>query len=225
MSGLKLYTYFRSSAAYRVRIALNLKGLNYTPVVVDLRNESGDQHRSAYRDLNPQGLVPTLLEDDFALSQSIAILEYLDEVCPHPPLLPADAQGRATVRSLAQVIACDIHPLNNLRVLNYLKNVMRQDEEARQVWYRHWIAEGFGAIERQLECYDSNRRFCYGDHPTLADICLVPQVYNARRFGCELQDYPQIVAIDHYCSSLSAFAKAAPERQADASVLSQKFIE
>jgi maleylacetoacetate isomerase len=209
---LTLYTYFRSSAAYRVRIAANLKGIRYRPQFVHLLK--GEQHLPAYRMLNPQGLVPVLVVDETALTQSLAIIEYLEEAYPEPPLLPKALKDRAYVRALAASIACDIHPLNNLRVICYLKETLNQDEKARLAWIQHWIQEGLEAFEKHLD--RTQGRFCFGDRPTLADVCLVPQIYNARRFGCDLHDFPRIQAIDQHCLALRAFQQAAPENQPDA---------
>lgn len=214
MAALELYTYFRSSAAYRVRIALNLKGLRYEPRFVHL--SKGEQHLPQYRKLNPQALVPTLVEAGCVLTQSLAIIEYLEEAYPEPPLLPKDLKERAYARALALSIACDIHPLNNLRVIHYLKDTLNQSEPVRLCWIQHWIEEGFRAFEQCLEAQGRSGRFCLGDTPTLADICLVPQVFNARRFGCDLAVFPKIEAIDGHCLCLPAFQKAAPENQPDA---------
>ncbi len=211
---MKLYTYFRSSAAYRVRIALHLKGLGYDAEFIDLRH--GAERLSGYRDLNPQGLVPVLVDGGQVLSQSLAIIEYLDETHPEPPLLPDTAVARARVRALAQLIACDIHPLNNLRVLHYLERSLDCDEAARLCWYRHWVDEGLAALETLLANHPATGRFCHGDTPTLADLCLVPQVYNARRFRCELAVYPTLGRINEACLALAAFQAAAPENQVDA---------
>jgi maleylpyruvate isomerase len=212
---MKLYGYFRSSAAYRVRIALNLKGLAAEHVPVHLRK--GEQRAAPFAALNPQKLVPALETDDGALlTQSLAIIEYLDEVHPHPALLPPDALGRARVRSLALAIACDIHPLNNLRVLKHLNRALGLDEEARNVWSRQWIAEGFTAFEAMLAHDPRTGRFCHGDQPTLADVFLVPQVANAERVDCDLTPYPTITRIAAAARALPAFADAAPDRQPDA---------
>lgn len=212
---MKLYDYFRSSAAYRVRIALNLKGVEYQQVPVSL--VKGEQSAAPFLDINPQGLVPALeLDDGTLLSQSLAICEYLDEAHPTPALLPAGALSRARVRALAQAIACDIHPLNNLGVMKYLKGALSIGEEAAAQWYGHWVSEGFAALEQRLEGEGETGRFCHGERPTLADLCLVPQVYNARRFAIDLSDYPGIVAVDAACTALQAFAAAAPENQPDA---------
>lgn len=212
---MKLYSYFRSSAAYRVRIALNLKGIAYEQVPVNLLK--GEEKGDDYRKVNPQGLVPALVTaDGRVLTQSLAICEYLEEVYPYPPLLPADAAGRARVRALANLLACEIHPLNNLRVLQYLTGTLGVDEEQKLAWYRHWVVEGFNALEALLADSSNTGRFCHGDQPTLADVCLVPQVFNARRFKCELSPYPTIQRIGEACEALPAFQAAAPEQQPDA---------
>lgn len=212
---MKLYTYFRSSAAYRVRIALNLKGLLWEAVAVHLLR--GEENAPAYRRISPLGTVPTLITDDGqALTQSLAIIEYLEETHPQPPLLPADPLGRARVRALALTIACDIHPLNNLRVLNYLTQRLGADEEEKRAWYRHWVTEGLAALEKLLTAHPATGSFCHGDAPTLADCCLVPQVFNARRFDCPLDEFPTIRRIVENCEALPAFAAAAPANQADA---------
>ena len=210
---MKLYTYFRSSAAYRVRIALNLKGIAYEPVPIDLR--SGAQRRVQYLEMNPQGLVPALEDGGTVFGQSLAILEYLDETHPQPPLLPRSPADRARVRSLALSIACDLHPLNNLRVLNYLRTDLGQDEGAVNDWYRHWIAEGFAALEEEAR-RDGSGRHLFGSEVTLADVCLVPQMFNARRFDCDLEPYPTLRAISEHLESLPEFARAAPAAQPDA---------
>lgn len=209
-----LHDFWRSSAAYRVRIALNLKGLDYEAVAHSLpRSEQRTAHFLA---LNPQGMVPALQIGEQVITQSLAIMEYLDELRRDPPLLPADPFARASVRAMALAIACDIHPLNNLRVLNYLRAEFAADETAVTVWIKRWIGEGFGALESQVRAHSSAGRFCFGDAATLADACLVPQMYNARRFGCDLQAFPTLVAIDAHCRALDAFGKAAPEHQPDA---------
>lgn len=218
----KLYTYFRSSAAYRVRIALGLKGLAYDSVAVHLVRDGGQQHADAYRAINPQALVPSLETEASAngsatLTQSLAIMEYLEEAYPDAPaLLPADLPGRARVRALAQVVACEIHPLNNLRVLRYLTQEMGLSSQQKDAWYAHWIALGLGALEEMLATSSATGQFCHGDTPTLADCCLVPQVFNARRFGCPTQSYPTIERIVASCEQLPAFALAAPGQQPDA---------
>ncbi|MGQ0591366.1 MAG: maleylacetoacetate isomerase [Gammaproteobacteria bacterium] len=214
-----LYTYFRSSAAYRVRIALNLKGITYEPRFVHLAR--GEQHAAAYRALNPQGLVPVLVHGARVLTQSLAILEYLDEGFPTPPLLPPAPELRARARAFTGLVACDIHPLDNLRVLRYLEHALGQGPEARGQWYRHWIQEGFRALETMLGetmlGVDAGAgAYCLGQGPTIADVCLIPQVYNARRFDCDLRDFPHIQAIEAHCMTLPAFRQAAPEAQADA---------
>jgi maleylpyruvate isomerase len=208
-----LYGHAMSSASYRVRIALAIKGLQVRSVLLDLR--AGEQRLGEFLRVNCQGLVPALaLDDGTVLTQSTAIIEYLDDVHPDPPLLPQAPAARARVRALAQMITCDVHPLNNLRVLQYLEVELRQDKAARDAWYRHWIGLGFGALEQCL-VRDAAGRFCHGDAPTLADVCLVPQVTNARRLAMDLEPYPRIVEIDAACRQLPAFQSAAPERQAN----------
>ncbi|HVE50619.1 MAG TPA: maleylacetoacetate isomerase [Casimicrobiaceae bacterium] len=212
---MKLYGYFRSSAAYRVRIALNLKGL--APEGSSVHLQKGEQRTDDYLALNPQGLVPALVTDTGeVLTQSLAIIEWLDETHAQPPLLPSDALDRARVRSIALAIACDIHPLNNTRVLSYLVHTLGVSEEQKNGWYRYWIDLGFEALEARLARESDTGRFCHGDAPTLADVCLVPQVANARRFKVDLKAYPTITRIDVACNALPAFAKAAPELQPDA---------
>lgn len=211
---MKLYTYFRSSASFRTRIALNLKGLDYEYAFVDL--PSGMHREAAYLKENPQGLTPTLETGGENLTQSLAIIEYLDETHPEPPLLPADPIARARVRAMALLVACEIHPVNNLRILKYLKGPLGQDQEAVNHWYRHWVAEGFKALEAMVGAFSSNAGFCFGDAPSLADICLVPQVWNARRFETDLSPYPRLTVIDEHLQSIEAFRAAAPENQPDA---------
>ena len=215
---MKLYGYWRSSAAYRVRIALNLKGISAEQLSVHLVRDGGEQHKAVYSALNPLELVPTLTLDDEldadALSQSLAIIEYLDEIHPQSPLLPASALERAHVRAMALTVACEIHPLNNLRVLQYLTQTLGVDEAAKNTWYHHWVASGFAALETLLVRHSG--RYCFGDTVTLADLCLVPQVYNAMRFNVDLTPYPNIMRVWAECNQLEAFADAAPERQADA---------
>ncbi|MFK7967342.1 MAG: maleylacetoacetate isomerase [Burkholderiaceae bacterium] len=210
---MQLYTYFRSSAAYRVRIALNLKGLPYEPTVVWL--PSGEQAQEAYKKTNPQALVPALVDGDVTLSQSLAIIEYLDETKPGTPLLPEAPAERARARSLAQAIACDIHPVNNLRILKYLKTTMGQEQAAIDEWYRHWCHEGLGALERELSA-GPERLFALGDTPGLVDLCLVPQIFNALRFKVDMTQYPVLARIDENCQKLPAFADAAPMAQPEA---------
>jgi maleylacetoacetate isomerase len=210
---VKLYTYFRSSAAFRVRIALNLKGLAYEPVFVHLAK--GEHRAAAYAKVNPQALLPTLeLDDGTRLTQSLAIIEYLDEKHPQKPLLPKDAQKRARVRSLSYLIASEIHPLNNLRVLQHLKRALNQSEDQVNAWYRHWIADGLAKLEAELA--SSKGRFCHGDTPTMADCCLVPQIFNAKRYQSDLAPYPQTMRVFEACMHLEAFDRAQPSKQPDA---------
>jgi len=210
---VKLYSYFRSSAAYRARIALNLKGLPYDMESIHLTRGGGRQHSPEYRAINPQQRVPALrLDNGEVLIQSLAIIEYLDEIHPEPPLLPADPIARAHVRAVAQAIACDIHPLNNTSPLFYLKNELKHDQAQINVWYAHWVTVGFEAVEALLR----PGPYAFGDHVTLADVCLVPQVANARRFNVPLDKFPNIVAADAACLKLPAFDKARPENQPDA---------
>lgn len=214
MTEMTLHGYFRSSAAWRVRIALGLKGIGVRHVSRHLRK--GGQSTPDHLALNPQGLVPTLeVPGQGALTQSLAIVEWLDETQPGPALLPADPWGRARVRALAQIIACDIHPIQNLRVLQYVKRQFNQEQPAIDAWARHWIETGLAAFEARL-AEPATGRFCHGDAPGLADLCLVPQLGNARRFGTELSAYPRILGIEAECMTLPAFAEAAPERQPDA---------
>jgi maleylpyruvate isomerase len=209
---VKLYTYFRSSAAYRARIALNLKGVAYEMVSVHLTRGGGQQHGAEFRAVNPQGRVPALaLDSGETLIQSLAIIEYLEEAFPTPPLLPSDPVARAHVRALAQVIACDIHPLNNTSPLFYLKNTLKHDQDTINAWYAHWVTVGFEAVEALLR----PGPYAFGDKVTLADVCLVPQVANARRFNVPLDKFPKIVAVDAACLKLPAFDKARPENQPD----------
>ena len=214
---MKLYSFFRSSAAYRVRIALNRKGLAYEYVAKHFRRNGGEHRKPDYLAVNPQGLIPTLDDGGVVVPQSLAIIEYLEEAYPDTPrLLPERPAERAAVRAMAQLVACDMHPLNNLRVLNYLKAELGQSEEATNLWYRHWIAEGFAALEQSVAKHGGDGRHCFGTDVTIADVCLVPQVYNARRFQADLAPYPRIVAISSYLESLTPFAAARPEAQPDA---------
>jgi maleylpyruvate isomerase len=208
---VKLYTYFRSSAAFRVRIALNLKGLAYQPLFVHLAK--GEHRQPQYAAVNPQALLPTLVLDDGArLTQSLAIIEYLEEKHPQPALLPKDALGRARVRSLANLVASEIHPLNNLRTLQHLRRALGQTDDQVNAWYRHWVADGLAKLEADL----GNDRFCYGDSPTLADCCLVPQIFNAQRYQCDLAPYPRTMRVFGQCMKLDAFERAQPAKQPDA---------
>src|SRR6202521_391624 len=210
---LKLYSYFRSSAAYRVRIALNLKGLSYEILPVHLTKEGGEQRRPEYRGINPQMRVPALaVPGGEVLTQSLAIIDYLEETHPEPPLLPGDPARRAKIRAVAQAIACDIHPLNNLVVLQYLKRTLKHEQSSIDTWYAHWIVSGFEAIEAML----APGPYAFGSEVTLADVCLVPQVANARRYKVPLEKFPRIVAVDAACQKLAAFEQARPENQPDA---------
>ena len=204
-----LYDYFRSSASYRVRIALNLKGIDYEQRAISL--VQGEQQAPSYRQLNPQGFVPMLEIDGARLTQSLSIIVYLDQKYREPPLMPADPADGAHVRSLALAVACDVHPLNNLRVLKYLRGPLGVSEEARDEWYRHWVAEGLAALEEMAR--PKAGAFLFGDTPTIADICLVPQLYNARRFSVPLTDYPTLRRADETASAHAAFADAHPDRQ------------
>jgi maleylacetoacetate isomerase len=205
---MKLYTFFRSSAAYRARIAFNVKGIAFERASVDLRAPASEQHKPAYRAVNPQGLVPAIVIDGVTIGQSLAIIEYLDETHPEPPLLP---------RSLALAIACDIHPLNNTRVLSYLRSPLNQDEDAVNTWVRHWVELGFAALEKQVQETSGDGRFMFGKSLTLADILIVPQMYNARRFKCNIEPFPTLRGICTHLEAIPAFARAAPEAQPDAS--------
>jgi maleylacetoacetate isomerase len=210
---VKLYTFFRSSAAYRVRIALNLKGLTYESIPVHLTRGGGEQHKPEYRAVNPQMRLPALrLDSDDVLTQSLAIIEYLDETYAEPPLLPDDPLARARVRSMAHLIACDIHPLNNTSPLQYLRNVLKHEQAEIDAWYHHWIIQGFTALEQMI----GPGPYAFGDAVTLADVCLVPQVYNARRFKVPLEKFPKIVAVEAACLKSPAFDRARPENQPDA---------
>ena len=213
---MKLYTFFRSSASFRVRIALNLKGLQYEQAPIHLRRGGGEQLSAAYKAINPQALVPALEDGGKILTQSLAIIEYLEERYPQPPLLPRDPADKAVVRSMALIIACEVHPIQNLRVLQYVKREYNQSEEQVNRWAQHWINLGLAALEQMIVPQPRRGRFCFGDTPTLADICLVPQLGNARRYGCDLSRYPAIMEIEKNCMILPAFADAAPEKQPDA---------
>jgi len=213
---MKLHTYFRSSAAYRVRIALNLKELEYEAVPVHLIRDGGQHLQASYLNINPSAMVPTLQDERGTLTQSMAILEYLEETHPAVPLLPPDPLGRARVRELAQIIACDIHPLGNLRVMRYLLDTLDIGEEAKEAWRRHWIIDGFASMENHLARHPGTGKFCHGDQPTLADCFLVPQVFNAIRFAIDITPYPNIARIYTNCIGLPAFVAAAPGAQPDA---------
>lgn len=212
---LILYTYFRSSAAYRVRIAMNLKGLSADPVYVHLTRNGGQQSTEAYRAVNPLSLVPTLVDEEAHLSQSLAIIEYLEEKHPETPLLPAAPMDRAYVRQLSLSIACDVHPLNNLRVLKYLSGTLGITEEQKSAWIAHWITLGLQAVEAELARHPAGR-FCFGNTPTLADCCLVPQVFSAQRFNVDLSSCPKVLEVAANCNAIAAFSDAQPSRQPDA---------
>jgi maleylacetoacetate isomerase len=213
---MKLYTFFRSSASYRVRIALNLKGLGYEQAAIHLRRGGGEQLTAAYRKVNPQALVPALEDDGRILTQSLAIIEYLEEKHPNPPLLPKDPADKALVRSMALMIACEVHPIQNLRVLNYVKATYNQTDEQVNKWAQHWIDLGLSALQEMIVAQPKRGKFCFGDSPTLADVCLIPQLGNARRYGCDLAKYPTILEIEKNCNVIAAFANAVPEKQPDA---------
>ena len=213
---MKLYTFFRSSASYRVRIALNLKGLSYESAAIHLRRGGGEQLMPAYTKINPQALVPALDDDGKVLTQSLAIIEYLEETHPNPPLLPRDPFEKGLVRSMALVIACEVHPIQNLRVLNYVKATYNQTDEQVNKSAQHWIELGLSALQEMITGQATRGKYCFGDAPTLADICLIPQLGNARRYGCDLSKYPTILEIEKNCNALPAFADAAPEKQPDA---------
>jgi maleylacetoacetate isomerase len=213
---MKLYSFFRSSASYRVRIALNLKNIPYDQAPIHLRRGGGEQLMPAYTAINPQALVPALDDDGKILTQSLAIIEYLEEKYPQPPILPTDPADKALVRSMAMVIACEVHPIQNLRVLNYVKATYNQTDAQVNHWAQHWIDLGLGALEQIITAQPNRGKFCFADTPTLADICLVPQLGNARRYGCDPAKYPAIVEIEKNCMAIPAFASAAPEKQPDA---------
>ncbi|ERJ34288.1 Maleylacetoacetate isomerase [Burkholderia sp. AU4i] len=213
---MKLYSYFRSSASYRVRIALNLKQLPFDYVPVHMLRDGGEQLKDTYRALNPDAVVPTLTDGDATLQQSLAIIEYLEETHPEPALLPKQPVDRAYVRAVALQIACEIHPLNNLRVLKYLKHTLKVSEEAKNAWYRHWIEAGFESLETRLASDPRTGKLCFGDTPTLADVCLVPQVFNANRFSIDTTRYPTIQRIVDHASTIDAFKAAEPGAQPDA---------
>jgi maleylacetoacetate isomerase len=216
VSVIRLYTYWRSSAAFRVRIALNVKGITYEAVPTHLLRGGGEQHTAAYRAINPQGLVPALEEADSLIAQSLAIIEYLEETHPQPPLLPAVPTARAAVRAMALSIVCDIHPLNNLRVLQYLRAEFGQGDDAIARWNREWISRGFTALETWIARHSADGRYCFGSGVTLADVCLLPQVFNARRVQLDLAPWPSVAAVSRHLEVLPAFAAARPEVQPDA---------
>ncbi len=207
---LTLFDYFRSSACFRVRIALHLKGLDYQVIPIHLVNHGGEQFSASYQQMNPQNLVPTLQDGNHIITQSLAIIEYLDDTHPLPPLLPSHPYEKALVRSFALTIAADMHPLNNLRVLKYLSNELKISEDQKGSWYCHWMEKGLSALEKQLITHKTTGTFCFGNNPTLADVCLVPQLFNARRFSCDLTPYPTLVRIDANCQQHTAFLKAFP---------------
>jgi maleylpyruvate isomerase len=213
---MKLYSYFRSSAAYRVRIALNLKGLDYDYVPIHLLRDGGEQLKPAYRAVNPDGIVPALVDGDDVLTQSLAIIEYLEETHPEPALLPKSPLDRAFVRSVAMQVACEIHPLDNLRVLKYLKHTVKVPDETKDAWYRHWVETGFESLEKRLAADKRVGALTFGDTPTVADLCIVPQVFNSRRFGIDVSRYPTIERIADHACTLDAFRRAAPAEQPDA---------
>jgi len=214
---MKLHSYFRSSASFRVRIALALKNLDYEYAAVHLLQGGGQQFAPAFKAMNPAALVPVLEDEDgTVLSQSLAIIEYLDETRPQPPLLPGDAVARARVRAIALAIACEIHPLNNLRVLGYLVKTLGVSEEQKNAWYRHWVETGLATVETMLAADPRTGACCHGDLPTLADICLVPQIFNAQRFNCRLDHVPTVMRIHEHCLRLPAFAQSVPALQPDA---------
>jgi maleylacetoacetate isomerase/maleylpyruvate isomerase len=213
---MKLYSYFRSSASFRVRIALALKGLDYDYAPVHLLQGGGQQFTAEFKAMNPAALVPVLDDDGTVLTQSLAIIEYLEETRPEPPLLPGDAAGRARVRAIALSIACEIHPLNNLRVLGYLNKTLGVAEEQRNAWYRHWVETGLATVEAMLAGDPRTGRCCHGDMPTLADVLLVPQIFNAQRFDCRLDHVPKVMRIHQHCLTLPAFAESVPALQPDA---------
>ena len=212
---MKLYNYYRSSSSYRVRIALNIKQISYETLTVHLINNGGEQHLPEYLAINPQGLVPTLVENGHILTQSLAIIEYLEEINPTPALLPQNPLARAQIRSMAMIIACDMHPLNNLRVLQQLREQFNPTEDQMIEWYHRWLKEGFDAIEIKLRALSRKNHVSYGHDVTLADVCLIPQVYNAKRYHFPMANYPLINEINEYCLTIPAFKNAAPESNGD----------
>jgi maleylpyruvate isomerase len=210
---LTLYNYFRSSASFRVRIALNLKGLDYKEIPVHLINQGGEQHSAEYQKINPQSLVPAFVDNDKIITQSLAIIEYLEDIHPTPALLPKDPYLKSLVRAFSLAIAADIHPLNNLRVLKYLINDAGLNEDKKNQWYQHWMAKGLSALEKMLQHSSETGDFCFGNTPTMADVLLIPQMYNARRFSCDVNAYPTLLRIDAHCQTLPAFKKAWPQEE------------
>ena len=213
---MQLYSYWRSSAAYRVRIALNLKGLDYEVIPVHLLKDGGEQLQAEYRSINPQGLIPALIDGDVSLGQSLAIMDYLETKYPEPAIYPKTPEERAFTQQFALAVACDIHPLNNLRVLKYIKRTLKLDDEAKNVWIHHWITNGFTALEKLLNDRNWQGPYCVGGQVTIADACLIPQIYNARRFEIPMDHFPTLVSIEQACMELEAFRRAAPENQTDA---------
>ena len=212
---MKLYSYWRSSAAYRVRIALNLKGLDYEVAPVHLLKDGGEQLQAEYQAINPQGVVPALVDGNVRIGQSLAIMDYLETRYPEPALYPQSIGERAFAQQCALVVACDIHPLNNLRVLKYLKRTLDQGDEARNDWYHHWVKMGFTALEKMLTEKDRQGPYCLDEQVSIADACLIPQIYNARRFEIAMDEFPSLVRIEQACMELEAFRRAAPENQVD----------
>lgn len=213
---IKLYSYWRSSAAYRVRIALNIKNIAHEIIPIHLVKDGGEQHKKDYRQLNPQGLVPTLIDGDITLTQSFSILEYLEEKIPSPAILPNNLHDRAFARQLAQIITSDTHPLNNLRVLQYLTDTLEISESQKNTWYRHWITEGLSSVEALLAVCRTSGPYCLGEQLSIADICLIPQLYNAHRYKIPLDDWPLLAQIETHCLQLDEFITAQPEKQVDA---------
>lgn len=213
---IKLYGYWRSTAAYRVRLALNIKQVSYSQQSVHLVKDGGEQYKPEYQSINPQGLVPTLVDDGFAIGQSLAILEYLEEKYPQRSLLPVTPAERAVARQLCQIIACDLHPLNNLRILKYLSNELKISDADKSKWYHHWLAEGFGAFDKLLAKSDLTGPYCLGGELSMADVCLIPQIYNADRFDFSMDAYPRLQEIKQNCLKLTRFQDAIPENQPDA---------
>lgn len=213
---IKLYGYWRSTAAYRVRLALNIKQISYSQQSVDLVKDGGEQHQPQYQSLNPQKLVPTLVDGDVVIGQSLAILEYLEEKYPQRPLLPIAVSQRALVRQLSQIIACDLHPLNNLRILQYLSNELNINDDNKSKWYHHWLALGFDAFSQLLDKNKFSGPYCLGGELSMADVCLIPQIFNANRFGFSLEAFPRLAEINQNCLNLTRFQDAIPENQPDA---------